>query len=530
MTNMDSTMKGNQSVLADLLVSGLNPSHIPYVNRGLEKETLRQTPNGQLSQLPHPEKFGSALTHRYITTDYSEALVEFITPVFKSTKDLLDFLMDIHSFAAQNLPEGESFWCHSMPCILSEEKDIPLATYGSSNIGMMKHVYRRGLDWRYTRRMQTIAGVHYNFSYPESLWSFLHQQKGSSLSLQDFISEQYFGLIRNFQRYVWLLFYFTGSSPALCKSFLTGKNHTLESFDKCTAYLPWSTSLRMSDLGYTNKDQQSLNVSFNSPEEYISSLRKAIETPSAEFEKIGIKVDGEYRQLNSNILQIENEFYSIIRPKRTAHSGEKPTTALKKRGVEYIEVRMLDVNPFEATGISAETINFIDIFMLACLLNPSPAIDDKERKIIKENQTSAINNGRNPELLLQTVDGPQSFTSLATEMLDNLKDVASFLQGCFPETPYLDTLQKNRDMIGKPELTPAGKVLNEMKKGECSYYPFAKNISAKHNQSFSNHKLPEELMTHFSEEASRSLQTQREIEKNDQTSFDEFLDEYFARD
>ena len=236
--------------------------NIPYINRGLEKESLRQVQDGQISKTPHPHALGSALTNKFITTDYSEALLEYITPVFKDTESLLEFLENLHTFSLINMPEDEKIWCHSMPCILTEEEDIPIAEYGTSNIGMMKHIYRHGLAWRYSRRMQTIAGIHYNFSLPDELWDFLKEKENSPLSLVDYKSKGYFNLIRNFQRHVWLLFYFTGSSPALCKSFLTGQKHNLDSFDECTAYKPYATSLRMSDLGYTNKEQQHLTIRF----------------------------------------------------------------------------------------------------------------------------------------------------------------------------------------------------------------------------------------------------------------------------
>ena len=515
------------AVLDSLKAAGLN-GHLPYINRGMEKEGLRQTFDGQLAQTPHPKKLGSALTNKYITTDYSEALIEFITPIFKDSQELQDFLLDLHSFARQNLPDSESFWCHSMPCILTAEEDIPIAEYGSSNIGQMKHIYRHGLAWRYTRRMQTIAGIHYNFSYPEELWTFLHSHEKSELSLQDFKSVKYFDLIRNFQRYVWLLFYFSGSSPALCKSFLSGQNHNLDSFDDCTAYLPHSTSLRMSDLGYTNNDQQQLNVSFNSIEEYTDTLSKAIDTPSEDFAKIGIKVDGKYRQLNDSILQIENEFYSIIRPKRTTNSAEKPTMALKKRGVEYIEIRMLDINPFEASGISKEQLNLLDIIMLSCLLNPSPEINNKELQVIQSNQQKAILEGRDPNLKIESPESQDiPFKQLASECLKNMQSTADFLDDNFKVSHYKETLAKATEIVADSSLTPSGRVLKEMEKGTCSYYPFARNISAQHNETFLNKKINPDLLKIFTEEAASSLKAQKALEDSETMPFDQFLANYF---
>jgi glutamate--cysteine ligase len=502
-------------------------TRIPYINRGLEKESLRQTSNGKLAQTPHPHTVGSALTNEYITTDYSEALLEFITPVLKESDCLINFLQDLHSFTLTNMDPDESLWCHSMPCILTEEKEIQIANYGTSNIGQMKHIYRQGLDWRYTKKMQTIAGIHFNFSYPEELWEFLHQQSNSPLSLKDFKSEGYFKLIRNFQRYVWLLFYFTGSSPALCKSFLSDQENNLESFDECTAYLPFATSLRMSDLGYTNKEQQALNVSFNSLDEYVDGLTEAIKTPSQEFAKIGTKVNGVYRQLNANILQIENEFYSIVRPKRTISSGEKPSKALSERGVEYVEIRMLDINPFEPAGISEESINFLDIFMLSCLLEESPAVTTDELAYMQENQQKAILSGREKNLTLKTSEGEKLFNSLAEECLESFKSTAELLDKSLSTKRYSETLARHKKMLDNPDLSPSGRIIQEMEKGHCSYYPFAKKISDQHNQLFKKQSLSPEMLKLLQESVSKSHQKQREIEQSDTISFDDFLNNYF---
>ncbi len=504
-------------------------ANLPYICRGLEKESLRQTPNGQISQTPHPFKLGSALTNSYITTDYSEALLEYITPVFKDPKELLNFLENLHTFSLLNMPEDEKIWCHSMPCLLTRETDIPIANYGSSNIGQMKHIYRHGLAWRYSRRMQTIAGVHYNFSLPEKFWSFLKENEGSELPLNEYISQGYFRLIRNFKKHVWLLFYFTGASPALCKSFLSGQKHSLESLDGCTAYKPYATSLRMSDLGYTNKEQQTLKIRFNTLEEYTSDLSKAIKTPSEEFAKIGVQVDGVYRQLNNNILQIENEFYSIIRPKRTTKSGEKPSTALRQRGVEYIEVRMLDLNPFSPIGVTLDEIHFLDIFLLACALLPSPFMDDAEVTLAKGNTQLAISEGRNPSLELNTPAGKRKFREMAVEAFSSLRHSADILNSAFNTTAYSDTLNRFEAIIDKPEQTPSGQVLQKLKDENTSFYPFARQLSAQHNAYLKNRSMPNELKTMLEEEAAKSHEKQKQLELNDSISFEKYLENYFSQ-
>src|SRR5690625_3637176 len=312
-----------------LLAGGLN---------GLEKESLRVTPDGAIAQTPHAEALGSALTHPSITTDYSEALLEFITPPLPDATDTLADLERIHSYVYHVL-EDELLWVASMPCVVGGDASIPIAEYGTSNAGRMKHVYRRGLEYRYGRVMQAIAGIHYNYSLPLEFWPMYRAVAESNADLQAFRNEHYFGLTRNFQRYGWLVPYLFGASPALCRSFIGDREHNFEEVDGHTLYLPYATSLRMSDIGYKNKAQAALQISYNDIEAYVENLTRAITTPAPEYADAGVHVDGEWRQLNSNILQIENEYYSFVRPKSLAGPNERPTLALRRRGVDYIEDR-----------------------------------------------------------------------------------------------------------------------------------------------------------------------------------------------
>ena len=149
------------------------------IRRGIEKECLRVTPAGQISTRPHPEALGSALTNPYITTDFSEALLEFITPASAGIQDCLKMLENIHRFSLENLEEQEMFWVCSMPCPLNPDTEIPLAQYGSSNIGRMKTLYRNGLHHRYGSLMQVVAGLHYNFSMPDAFWEPFKEICGS---------------------------------------------------------------------------------------------------------------------------------------------------------------------------------------------------------------------------------------------------------------------------------------------------------------------------------------------------------------
>ncbi|HCR79020.1 MAG TPA: glutamate--cysteine ligase, partial [Alcanivorax sp.] len=251
---------------------------LAHIRRGIEKESLRITDQGLLAHTPHPRELGSALTHPYITTDYSESLLEFITPPSTDLQQPIEFLENLHRYAYRHI-DDELLWVNSMPCMIANDNDVPVAEYGSSNVGRMKHIYRIGLGHRYGRKMQTIAGIHYNFSFPDEFWRINRELEGSQAPLRDYISQRYFDLTRNFQRYSWLLVYLFGASPALCSSFLAGREHQLlERFDH-SLYRPNATSLRMSDLGYQNNAQSSLAISYNNLDDYVRTLTHAMKTP-----------------------------------------------------------------------------------------------------------------------------------------------------------------------------------------------------------------------------------------------------------
>lgn len=400
---------------------------------GIERECLRVDSDGKLALTPHPRALGSTLTHPQITTDYSEALLEFITPTETDVADTLADLERIHRFASSKL-DGEYLWSPSMPCELPDEESIPIARYGSSMIGRLKYVYRKGLALRYGKTMQCIAGIHYNFSLPERLWPLLRQAEGSELSERDYQSAAYIALIRNFRRYSWLLMYLFGASPALDAGFLRGRPSQLERLDEHTLYLPYATSLRMSDLGYQNNAQAGLTPCYNDLQSYIDSLRQAVSTPYPPYEKVGTKQDGEWVQLNTNILQIENEYYSSIRPKRVTYTGERPVQALAARGVQYVEVRCLDINPFLPLGIDLDEARFLDAFLLFCAFSDSPLLNG-ECSDATDNFLAVVKEGRRPGLQLQRRGQPVELQVWANELLERIADTAALLDRARRRSP-----------------------------------------------------------------------------------------------
>lgn len=496
--------------------------------RGIEREALRIDESGYLATDSHPEALGSALMHSRITTDYSEALLEFITPVHNNVEQLLNGLTETHAFSVRHL-NGQRLWPVSMPCYVKDEKQIPVARYGSSNTGMMKTLYRKGLTYRYGALMQIISGVHFNFSVSQELWQSLYELSDKQLSYDDFISESYFGLIRNYRRLVWVLPYLFGASPALCSSFIKDQKTDLK-FEKTghgTLYLPYATSLRMSDLGYTNKEQEELNISYNSLPEYLAGVNAAIKMPSANFANIGVKVDGEYRQLNANVLQIENEFYSPIRAKRVTRSGEKPSEALARAGVEYIEVRALDVNPFSPIGIEATQVRFLDLFLLYCLLTQSPKSEASEEARLSANLKAVVLEGRKPGLELLTADGSRSLKSWLEELFDALQPLAVLLDG--EATDYQVALAHWRKAVEDPNLTLSGQVLqNVINKGQ-DHGQWVMTLAQQYYQFFVDYPLSSETVAQYQAEASSSLNKQAELEAAQRSvSFDDYLEDYFG--
>ncbi|MFT7299850.1 MAG: glutamate--cysteine ligase [Porticoccus sp.] len=501
------------------------------ITRGIEKESLRVTPEGRLAHTPHPLALGSALTHPQITTDYSESLLEFITPPSNNADDVLQNLENIHRFTYHHIGD-ELLWANSMPCQLSGDSDIPVGQYGHSNVGRMKSIYRVGLGHRYGRLMQTIAGIHYNFSVPNELWQLLRDKESPDQSLQDFKTENYFSLIRNFRRHFWLLLYLFGASPSVCRSFVRDREHQLQPFakDDHSLHTPNATSLRMGDLGYQSKAQDQLIVCYNDIRSYVKTLRQALEKPYPDYEAIGLKDNnGNHLQLSPHLLQIENEFYSTVRPKRVTHSGETPLSALWERGVEYVEVRCVDLNPFQPLGIDREQMDFMDIFLLTCLLSQSPPTDNHEYHNILENQHRMVYHGRDPELMLCDNQGERSVLEWGRILFKEMTPVATLLDRHHQSNRYTTTLEKLAKRLKKPELTPSARILKEMAETGQTYFKVAMNYAKQHREHFLSTELPKDIAEQYREMADQSLQEQQEIEAADQQSFDKFLADYYQQ-
>ena len=498
-----------------------NPGLLVF-NHGIEREALRVTHEGHLATTPHPPVFGGKLTHPKVTTDFSESQLELITPVHHSPAAALAELDEVHRYIYSGL-QDEKLWSSSMPCLLKADDEIPLAYYGESNLGRLKKTYRSGLGYRYGRGMQTICAVHYNFSFPDSFMDWLRTTEESTESTVDFHNRRYFDLMRNFRRYSWLLTYLFGASPAVCNSFLKGKRHSLLPFDEATAFLPNATSLRSGNLGYqSNTQAESMNICYNGLENYVSTLANAIATEHAPYKAIGLLVNHEYRQVNTNILQSEAEFYSSIRAKRVPDKGENFLACLLELGVQYIEVRLLDVNPYLPLGIDEQQIKFLDSFLLFCLLSDSPEHGDQLCREVTNNSAATVYKGRDSELMLDNQGQKVSLREWGNALLANIADCAALLD-TDDACSYQESVRAQLDLLQNPTLTPSGSILQDMQTYQIPFSRFAMDKTLEHERYFKSQPFTTSLKDKYEVIAQKSVEDQAAIEATDTLTFDEYL-------
>jgi len=492
----------------------LTNARLAGIRRGVEKESLRALPEGSLALTPHPAAMGSALTHSRITTDFSESQLEFVTGVHPSAQACVDELTEIHQFSYRVLEAGgdEMLWVSSMPCGLPTDETIPIGRYGSSNVGRAKSIYRMGLGHRYGRRMQTISGIHYNWSMP-----------GVS-------TDEYFGLIRNFRRHSFLLLYLFGASPALCSSFVAGREHELQPLKGHTLHMPHGTSLRMGRLGYQSDAQASLAVSYNSLDSYGASLQDALTRPYPAYEAVGVRnPGGDYNQLATSLLQIENEFYGTIRPKRVILPGERPLHALRERGVEYVEVRCMDLDPFEPVGIAAATMSFLDVFLMHCLLSESPPDTPAEIAALARNQQRVAARGREPGLLLERGASDASLTDWGAQLLRECEPIAAALDALDGGCKHRDALRHAWSVIDNPAVAPSARVLAAMASDfDCSYVAFTRAQSKQTKAALLVLPYSGQVQNRFTKLAQESALEQRRIEAADTLAFEAYRQQYLS--
>jgi glutamate--cysteine ligase len=402
---------------------------------GIEREALRVKPDGRLALTPHPKSLSDPLTDPHITTDFSESQLEFVTAPHENIDDCLDELQDLQIKASLELNKNQEWlWPCSMPCRLPESDDIPIAQYGDSPDGKRRELYRQGLAHRYGKPMQTLCGIHFNLSFSDDVWKIL-QSLTSMEDLQDVKNEGYLATVRNFVQHRWILVYLFGASPQMdpssyrCPKMANNKTNAV--------------SLRLSRCGYSNPSE--VPVRYNHFADYIHDLRQAVDTPNPDYKDIP-------EQLNDHLLQIVNEYYFPIRIKADKKHNDF-LEGLEADGAAYLEVRLLDVDPFHYTGVSSQQLHFMHLFMLFCLLSKSPELSPEEIKTTHDQQEYLAYHGQNIGTKLR---------SKGERFLKALQPLAQFLDQAEDSPGYTEILEHYREEFIAPESLAWKRHLNEM--------------------------------------------------------------------
>lgn len=304
---------------------------------GLERECIRVDEKCLLSSKMHPECFGNKLIKKHITTDFSESQIEMITPVMSSVDNVYEYADRLYDYVCSNIGD-EYLWCQSMPCIIGE--NIPVALYEGEK-GREATEYREMLVRRYGGERQLISGIHFNFSFSDEFLKGLYDKYGNGQEYRLFVDKVYLKVTRNYIRYGFLITYLCGCSNICHKTFDKNCIETLKKRDDSTYWTPSGVSLRNSKWGYRNLID--LFPDYSSAKSYVDSIYRFIEEGKISYAK---------------------EFYSSIRLK----GSSMDIRALAEKGIKYIELRTIDINPFDKVGVNLWDLKFIHLFLLLMLI------------------------------------------------------------------------------------------------------------------------------------------------------------------
>jgi len=424
-----------------------------------------------------------------------------------------------------------------MPCIIDGDDSIRIGQYGNSHTGIMKHVYRRGLGLRYGRRMQAIAGIHFNYSMSENCWP-LWQSLHSAAAHSDFsiATLGYFHMTRNLMRVGWLVPYLFGASPAICQTFLpSGADSDLATLNTHTRYAPFGTSLRMGEIGYRYKEDApiDLTVRHDTFENYLSDIYAHVTSSHDAYDQAGL-VDstGHHQQLTTNRFQIENEYYSSIRPKQIPAKGEMPLLALKRTGIRYLELRSVDVNLYEPAGMHVEQLAMLEMLMLFAWLADSPPLMPDEMDINKRNVQTVAHRGREAGLTLQYQGKSVKLVDWGQHILEALGPIAQWMDACQGDNGNKDLYQSSlAAQIAKLQdssLTPSAQIIDELA-SHGSYFNMVMHYSSKHRHALMQQSINETLHSTLAHLVPESLAAQKELEAGSSGDFSQYLADYFSQ-
>ena len=415
-------------------LSKLSTDEILAGSFGIEWESLRARGKGELSLTPHPRAFGDKLKNPLITTDFSESQIEMITPVFDTIDKAFDTFSLLADLVNSSLPEDEYLWFQSIPCILPYNDEIPIAQY--SDEGESSQKYREDLAKKYGVKKQMISGVHFNFSFDDDVLKKLQKILGSELTFKEFRNEVYLKIARNYLRYCWLIIYLTGCSIGSHNTFTEECIHLMDAKDDYGSY--YSTkgpSFRNSSCGY--KNLKNLYPSYASVEDFTRDVEDFIERGD---------------------LSEAKELYTQIRlkPKDPADY----LNSLNEDGIQYIEIRTLDINPFYQCGLVRHDMKFLHLFLIYMFVKDESSYANwQEEAHINEENAAEMAYDESMRLIR---DGKKvTLKSWASEIINEMYGMCEV----FGIDEERKTLRLMCNRIKDPSLTYGQRLLNMIRDG-----------------------------------------------------------------
>ncbi|MDK0774295.1 bifunctional glutamate--cysteine ligase GshA/glutathione synthetase GshB [Clostridium perfringens] len=423
-------------------------------NFGLEKENVRVTERGNLALTPHPKAFGDRENNPYIKTDFSESQLEMVTPICNTLEEVYSFICNLNKVVSlEIMKNGEFLWPQSNPPILPREEEIPIAKLSNRE----DELYRENLSYKYGKKKQVISGIHYNFSFKEEFIKLLYKELKVKKDFREFKDDIYLRMARNFQKYHWLLIYLTGASPVFHESYIDEIKEEGEKLGEDSYYIKDDTSLRNSSYGYKNK--KDYYVSYNSIEEYASDIKNLVKDKE---------------------IQSIKEYYNPIRLKSLG--SEDMLESLLHKGIDYLEVRLLDLDPLSIQGVSKETLYLVHLFMIYTLLKENKEITYKDQEEFFKNHDMVALKGRNEEAVIHENGVPVLLKDKGREILSEMDEIVEILFSNNEE--FKNVIKRALEKINNPHDTISEKLIKDIK--EEGYINFHMRLAKEYLNNFKN--------------------------------------------
>lgn len=423
-------------------------------NFGLEKENVRVTESGNLALTPHPKAFGDREKNAYIKTDFSESQLEMVTPVCNTLEEVYSFICNLNKVVSlEIMKNGEFLWPQSNPPILPREEEIPIAKLSNRE----DELYRENLSYKYGKKKQVISGIHYNFSFKEEFIKLLYKELKVEKDFREFKDDIYLRMARNFQKYHWLLIYLTGASPVFHESYIDEIKKDGEILGEDSYYIKDDTSLRNSSYGYKNK--KDYYVSYNSIGEYASDIKNLVKDKE---------------------IQSIKEYYNPIRLKSLG--SEDMLESLLHKGIDYLEVRLLDLDPLSIQGVSKETLYLVHLFMIYTLLKENKEITYKDQEEFFKNHDMVALKGRNEEAVIYENGVPVLLKDKGREILSEMDEIVEILFSNNEE--FKNVIKRALEKINNPHDTISEKLIKDIK--EEGYINFHMRLAKEYLNNFKN--------------------------------------------